>query len=147
MVPAEDGEAVLDDLVRAQDRAAVVAAVANAEALGVRAADEHAPGEELAQRAVAAAAAVDPAGLTGSILPPEAFQRSVSSSVRRARIEARTRQKDMEMSSEGYIQMIDLYEKNFDTQLRVFMKQLVDTARSSTKPMYERVKLLFLIRC
>ena len=53
----------------------------------------------------------------------------------------------MEMSSEGYIQMIDLYEKNFDTQLRVFMKQLVDTARSSTKPMYERVKLLFQIRC
>ena len=95
----------------------------------------------------AAAAALDPAGLTGSILPPEAFQRSVSSSVRRARIEARTRQKDMEMSSEGYIQMIDLYEKNFDTQLRVFMKQLVDTARSSKKPMYERVKLLFQIRC
>ena len=37
MVPAEEVEAVLDALVRAQDRAALVAAVANAEALGVRA--------------------------------------------------------------------------------------------------------------
>ena len=36
-MPAEDVEAVLDDLVRARDRAALVAAVANAEALGVRA--------------------------------------------------------------------------------------------------------------
>ena len=37
MVPAEEVAAVLDDLVRAQDRAALVDAVAKAEALGVRA--------------------------------------------------------------------------------------------------------------
>ena len=37
IVAAEAVEAVLDDLVRAEDRAALVAAVANAEALGVRA--------------------------------------------------------------------------------------------------------------
>ena len=37
MVPAEEVEVVLDELVRAKDRAALVAAVANAEALGVRA--------------------------------------------------------------------------------------------------------------
>ena len=37
MVPAEEVEAVLDELVRAQDRAALVKAVAAAEALGVRA--------------------------------------------------------------------------------------------------------------
>ena len=37
IVAAEDVEAVLDDLVRAQDRAALVAAVAAAEALGLRA--------------------------------------------------------------------------------------------------------------
>ena len=36
-VAAAELEAVLDDLVRARDRAALVAAVANAEALGVRA--------------------------------------------------------------------------------------------------------------
>ena len=37
IVAAEDVEAVLDDLVRARDRAALVDAVAAAEALGVRA--------------------------------------------------------------------------------------------------------------
>ena len=36
-VPAEEVAAALDDLVRAQDRAALVAAVANAEALGIKA--------------------------------------------------------------------------------------------------------------
>lgn len=75
-------------------------------------------------------------GLTGDVLPPAAFQRSVSSSVRRASIETRTQQKYTEMASPGYIQMIDSYEKNFDMQLRVFIQQLVYTARSSTKKMY-----------
>ena len=35
------------------------------------------------------------------------------------------------MSSRGYRKMIESYEVKFDTLIKVFIKQLVDTARSS----------------
>ena len=35
------------------------------------------------------------------------------------------------MSSRGYKKMIESYEVKFDTLIKVFIKQLVDTARSS----------------
>jgi hypothetical protein len=57
-----------------------------------------------------------------------------ASSVMRARrinIEFETRLKHSEMSSRGYRKMIESYEVKFDTLIKVFIKQLVDTARSS----------------
>jgi hypothetical protein len=52
---------------------------------------------------------------------------------RHRRIELKTRLEHLEekMSSASYRKMIESYEMKFDTLIAVFIKQLVDTARSS----------------